>query len=178
MKKVVTTSHGEVLIRPCIPQDATAFRALRLEALKGHPTQFGSDYEEALEKPDEYWIQRVTLNPDEEAVFLAEKDGKLVGMTGIYRGSGKKGRHAAGVWGVYVQPGLRGAHIAEALIRACLGWARAKGIVIARLGVGVDNKPAIRCYERCGFVTYGIEEKSGYYDGRYFDEYLMAVSLE
>jgi RimJ/RimL family protein N-acetyltransferase len=176
--RLLQTPQGEVLIRPSQPGDVKAYRGLRLEALKGHPTAFGSDYEESLQHPEEYWQEKLKINQDREILFFAEMEGRLVGMTGIYRASGKKQAHSATVWGVYVAPELRGLHIAEELIRACLDWGREHGVVIARLGVAADNQAAIRCYERCGFKIYGLEKKSGFYEGKYLDEYLMDCSLE
>jgi GNAT superfamily N-acetyltransferase len=134
LKRLLQTPRGEVLIRPSEPGDAQAYRALRLEALKQHPTAFGSDYEESLLRPEEHWHNRLKSDPEKEILFFAEMQGKLVGMTGIYRGSGRKQAHSATVWGVYVIPELRGLHIAEALIRACLDWGREHGVIIARLG--------------------------------------------
>ena len=36
----------EIIIRHATSSDVDAFRELRLEALKNHPTAFGADYEE------------------------------------------------------------------------------------------------------------------------------------
>ena len=69
-------------------------------------------------------------------------------------------------------------HLAEALIEACLDWARGKGIIIARLGVSIDNPSAIRCYERCGFTIDGTIPKAILHEGHYVDEYLMSRPLE
>jgi len=178
MARILLTPHGEVLLRPAAPSDAEAYRELRLEALKNHPTAFGSDFKENLQHPPEYWQERLKIDDEKEVLYLAEHNGQLVGMTGLYRSLSSKARHAGTVWGVYVTDGWRGAHIAEGLIRECLEWARGKDMVIARLGVAADNRAAIRCYERCGFITYGIEAKSGFYNGKYIDECLMALSLE
>jgi len=178
MPRILSTNRGEVLIRRAVPSDSAAYRELRLEALKNHPTAFGADYEENLAHPPEYWEQRLKINDEKEVLFLAEHREKLVGMTGIFRSLSARSRHAGTVWGVYVRAGWRGSHIAEELIHECLEWAQQKGMVIARLGVAADNKPAIRCYERCGFTVYGTEAKSLYYQGRYVDEYLMHRSLE
>lgn len=35
------------------------------------------------------------------------------------------------------------------------------------------NKPAIRCYEKCGFKVFGTRTKSHYYNGNYYDEIFM-----
>ena len=113
----------------------------------------------------------------ESAIFFAEYEDRLIGMTGIARGSSPKTKHGAEIWGVYVTPQWRGLHIAEELIQSCKEWAQAREIVILRLAVVASNQAAVRCYERCGFVTYGTEPRSLFYEGKYYDEYLMALSL-
>ncbi|MGE5251104.1 MAG: N-acetyltransferase family protein [Bacteroidota bacterium] len=178
MPIVYSTARGEVLIRPAAPADALAYRELRLEALKNHPTGFGASYEESLKHPLDHWEQRMRMDSEKEVLFLAEHRHELIGMTGLYRNPSPEYKHTGTVWGVYVRQAWRGLHVAEALIRACLDWARAKGMVIAKLGVTADNLPAIRCYERCGFKTYGIEPRARYHQGRYLDGCLMACPLE
>ena len=81
------------------------------------------------------------------------------------------------IWGVYVIPQYRGLHIAEALIEECIAWGRAHGVSIVKLGVITSNTPAIRCYIRCGFTVYGVNPQSNYYNGKYFDELLMAKPI-
>ena len=63
--------------------------------------------------------------------------------------------------------------IAEALLEACFDWARSQSVVIVKLAVVTENLPAIKSYQRMGFVTYGTEPRAIFYDGRYYDEYLM-----
>ncbi len=178
MIQIIQTSRGEVSIRPSRPEDWEEYRALRLQALKDHPTAFGADYEENLQHPKEQWTKRVSTEDEREGLFFAEHEGRLIGMTGIFREQGAKARHTAQVWGVYVDPDWRGFRIADRLIEECLAWARRKGVTIAVLGVSTDNDPAIRCYERCGFVKTGTWPKAIRYKGQYVDEYLMACSLE
>jgi RimJ/RimL family protein N-acetyltransferase len=178
MPGLILTIKGEIIIRQCQPEDAMSYRVLRLEALKNEPAAFAADYEESQLRPDNFWKDRLKFDPGSEAIFFAETDGNPVGMTGIYRGSGKKQRHSATVWGVYVKSDFRGLHIAEAMVNACLDWARSRHVVIVKLGVGADNRAAIRCYERCGFISYGIEPKAGFYAGIYHDMNLMACPLD
>jgi RimJ/RimL family protein N-acetyltransferase len=64
------------------------------------------------------------------------------------------------------------------MIRACLAWARARKVVIARLGVAAVNTSAIRCYERCGFETYATEPRALFHEGNYYDFHMMACSLD
>ena len=76
--------HNPTTIRQAAIVDAEAFRALRLEALQGHPEAFGSDYEREVERPASFWIERLSERTD-SAIFVAEGAGQLVGMIGIYR---------------------------------------------------------------------------------------------
>ena len=178
MSGSLTTRRGTIMIREARPSDAEAFRELRLGALQESPIAFSADYQRNLSHPDKYWEDMLTMHPDESTIFLALHEKDLIGMTGIARGSSPKTRHAATVWGVYVTPAWRGLHIAGELIRGCLTWARARNIVIAKLGVAAANTSAIRCYERCGFETYAAEPRALFYEGNYYDFRLMACSLD
>jgi RimJ/RimL family protein N-acetyltransferase len=43
--------------------------------------------------------------------------------------------------------------------------------------VVTTNPAAIRCYTRCGFEVYGIEPQAIRYDGKNYNELLMAIRL-
>ena len=178
MKHTFDTSRGTVMIREASAADAARFRELRLEALQNSPIAFSADYQKNFNHPSKYWEEMLSPQPDESTIFIAEHENKLIGMTGVMRSNSPKTRHSAWIWGVYVTPEWRDLHIAKDLITSCLDWAKARNIVLAKLGVAVVNEPAIRCYQRCGFRTYGTEPRAILYDGKYFDEYLMSVDLD
>ena len=174
----LNTPRGMIEIREANPADAVQFRELRVGALQDNPIEFGADYQKNLNHPQKYWEDMLTMQTDESTIFLAQHEGELIGMTGIARGSSPKTRHSAVIWGVYVRPEWRSLHIAEELIRSCFTWAKTRKIVIAKLSVATINQPAIRCYERCGFEPYGTEPHAGFYEGKYYDAYLMSHSLD
>jgi len=178
MNRSITTPRGRLTIRYATPEDAMPFRELRLEALQDSPIAFSADYQQNLNQPAKYWEDRLTMEKDEATIFLAEQEGKLIGMTGIARGGSPKTRHGAWIWGVYVTPDWRGLRIAEELINSCFTWAKARKIALVKLGVAATNTPAIRCYERCGFATYGTEPRAIFYEDKYYDEFLMSRSLD
>jgi RimJ/RimL family protein N-acetyltransferase len=178
MKRSITTPRGKILIRQAIPADAAAFRELRLGALQDSPIAFSADYQKNLHHPLKHWEDMLTMHADESTIFLAECEKSLIGTTGIARGNSPKTRHSAWVWGVYVKPEWRGLHIAEELIRMCFTWAKARRIVIAKLGVAAINTSAVRCYERCGFQIYGTEPRALSYEGKYYDFHMMWCSLD
>jgi len=178
MMRSISTPRGRVLLREANPSDAVQFRELRLGALLNHPIAFTADYQKNLNQPLKYWEDRLAAQADESTIFLAEHEGSLIGMTGIARGDAPKTRHGAWIWGVYVKPEWRGLHLAEEILNSCFSWAKARKIVLARLGVAAVNQPAIRCYERCGFTIYGTEPRAVFYEGKYYDEYLMVHLLD
>lgn len=167
---------GKIVIREANPADVIQSRELRLFALQESPTAFSADYQVNLDHPMGFWEGR--LKPDENGVILfAEQESKLIGMTGIRRGESPKTKHGAYIWGVYVRPECRGMHFAEELIKTCIEWAKVREVEIVKLGVVTTNTSAIRCYERCGFTIYGTEPQCIFYDGTYYDEYLMHLHL-
>jgi RimJ/RimL family protein N-acetyltransferase len=178
MIHLFSTPPGTIVIREANIADAINFRELRLEALLDAPIAFSADYQKNFNHPSKYWEDLLSPHPDESTMFLGEYEGKLIAMTGVTRGSSPKTRHTAWIWGVYVTPEWRGLHIAKEVIQSCIQWAKARNVVIVKLGVAAVNQPAIRCYERCGFKTYGTEPYALFYDGKYYDEHLMYNNLD
>lgn len=180
MKKETDLLLEKVNVRAVQPGDAAALRLLRLEALQNNPEAFGEDYEQALERPYSAWEEQVQKNQGDGdgVIYVADHEGQLVGMAGVARHTASKMRHSATVWGVYVQPGWRGHGIAQTLVMSCCGWARGKGLTMLRLGVITANRAAIHCYESRGFRAYGVEPKTFYIDGRYYDLMRMVLELD
>jgi len=177
MIQSINTTKGTVIIREANLADAIQLRDLRLNALQDSPTAFSADYQTNLNHPMEYWQDRLREDKD-STLFFAEYDHHLIGMTGIAHGRSPKTEHSAGIWGVYVRPEWRGLRIAETLIEICCEWGKSRGVEAVKLAVIAANKPAIRCYERCGFTTYGTEPNALLYEGQYYDEYLMSKMLD
>jgi Acetyltransferases, including N-acetylases of ribosomal proteins len=171
------TRRGTIVVREAMISDVENFRELRLNALQDSPIAFPADYGVNVNHPMDFWEDR--LATDETGIlFFAEQENGLVGMTGIRRGELPKTKHSATIWGVYVRPEWRGLHIAESLIEACIAWAKANGVNIVKLGVTAASTSAVRCYQRCGFIIYGTEPRGIFYDGKYYDGYLMYRSLD
>lgn len=174
---------SEIQIRPIQITDLRAFRALRLEALHNHPEAFGSDYGMHLAQPPEFWIQwlQQSLDNPEQMIFVAERPledaAELVGMLGIRKGESPKTQHNAAIWGVYIRPCARGQRLSLRLLEAARQWALANDVRIIKLGVIADNQAALRAYERSGYQHYGLEPKAIFYQGRDYNEHLMALEL-
>jgi len=176
MIKSIPTPKGTIIIREGILTDVVQYRDLRLFALEESPTSFSADLQINLDQPMNYWENR--LKPDPYGtIFFAEHNSQLIGMTGVRQGESSKTRHTALVISVFVRPEWRGLHIAEELIESSCEWAKARGAEIVKLAVVTTNTSAVRCYERIGFKTYGVEPRAILYQGVYYDEYSMLRSL-
>lgn len=173
------TDRGVITIRAATENDAAGLRDLRLEGLRLSPTSFGADYHVDSQISREAWQERIRDNTDgiRGMIYIATVQEQLVAMTGIRRQTSSKMQHNAGIWGVYTQPNWRGLGLVDALIAACLDWARSQNMIAIKLGVGTTNASAIRCYVRCGFRVYGVDPATIYYEGAYYDELLMAYRL-
>ena len=90
-----------MLIRKLTESDSPAFRALRLEGLRLHPAAFGSDHEESLALPESFFTKWIT-DAQPGAIFGAFDGETLVGLAGLAVERGRKKRHKALLWGVYV----------------------------------------------------------------------------
>lgn len=162
-------------VRRLGPDDAPAYRALRLYALKDAPKAFGEALEEAQKRPAGDW-QALFLG--ERAFFAVFEDGALVGSANVEREQGLKQHHRGWLYGVYVMPGARGGGASDLLLNAALAHAKAAGMIQLHLGVGTYNRPAQRLYERFGFTVYGTQPRALLVDGNFIDEHHMVCFLD
>ncbi len=161
-------------IRRLADSDAEAFRALRLEALADSPEAFGGDWAEESQRPLETFTEQLSGS----AVFGAFVDGALCGLVGLFWDAGAKRRHIGNLYTVYIAPHVRGSGCALPLIQAALDHAQTLGHVQVHLGVGTQNTPAIRLYQKAGFEIYGTEPRALFVNGRFIDEHLMVRFLD
>jgi len=168
---------ADIKIRQLTPGDAALYRSIRLEGLKESPEAFGSTFDAEFTKPLAWFFDRLSSS----VVFGAIRDAKLLdakilGVAGFAVRDGEKEAHKGLLWGMYVRPDARGAGVARRLVEAVIAYARPH-VELIQLSVVVGNEQARRLYARLGFVEYGIEKNSLKYDGRYYDEILMAMDL-
>ena len=171
----------KIVIRHITPSDVERFRELRLEALRLHPTAFTADLAAAEARPIDAWRRQVEEAGGEGSgvIVVAEVGGGggLAGMAGVATPPQPKLAHCGSFfWGVYVGEAFRRHGVGRRLVGACAGWARGKGLVGLKLSA-VGDGAAVRCYERCGFVAYAVEPFAVRWEGRLYDEVLMALRL-
>ena len=146
---------GQVTVRRVRPEDAARVKAIRLEMLVDSPMAFLERIDEAAAKPHadhRARIAKVATDPD-NAQFIAEEDGRIVGHAGGWAPHGAAGLTM--IFAVYVTPARRGTGILKQIIDAVAEWSRAMGRPRLELEVIVGNDRAVRAYRRIGFTDTG-----------------------
>jgi ribosomal protein S18 acetylase RimI-like enzyme len=167
-----------VTIEQITPAAAWEFRDLRLRGLAEHPEAFGEAAEDFAALSEQEIAERIRARSVDGGFILGARDdatGRLVGLTAIAPERGRKSRHRALLWGVYVpaEHGRRG--IARRLIEHALERCRRRTppVEIVLLGVSVTNAPAVALYRSLGFAEYGRDPAAIRVDGIDHDEWLM-----
>lgn len=111
------------------------------------------------------------LGPNDH-VFVAEVDGRVVGIAGLHVKEGKR-RHMA-EFGIAIHDDFQNQGIGKALMKTCLDLAdNYLNLVRVELEVFEDNPRARHLYESMGFEVEGRKRKAIFRNGQYLDTLLM-----
>lgn len=159
-------------IKRLTKEDWTAWKELRLEALRISPTGFGQTLEEALKRSDADFENDV----DKGTIFAAVINDKLAGCIGFYSLTGVKTKHQGNIWGVYTRPEHRGKGIADAMIKVVIDHAKTRALQI-HLSCDAGNHGAIALYQKNGFKIYGTEPRALKVGDEFIDLHLMVLEF-
>lgn len=158
-------------IRLLTKKDAAAFYRLRLRAVKEETRSFLETHAEVKKRPAGSYFKNGWI----AGAFI---DGKLVGISGMYRHQGKKIEHKGTVWGVYVTPETRGQGLARLLIERLIQKANDIGLELLQISTDHTNSATQGLYQKLGFKPYGIEKHIlKLPDGSYVDDVWMVKFL-
>jgi RimJ/RimL family protein N-acetyltransferase len=176
----MNANHGATPVRLLTADDAAAFHALRLFALRESPTAFGASVEDETAMPRHVIVSRIApQDPHDGGAAGIFHGGRLVGMACLHRDHGRKARHRAIVTSVYVAPDHRGSGLSAPLLQRVVDLARAMPRVRrVNLRVNAANLAAQALYRRAGFVEYGREPEGLCVDDTFHDEILMTLAVE
>lgn len=158
-------------VRLLVPDEAEAFRDMRLEGLQKHPTAFMAEWEEESRRPLGWFMDRLKTN----AVFGGFNESEtFLGVIAVGQGQNSKTMHNAHIWGVYVKPEARGTGLAKLLLDAAVSHALARCLTV-RLTVEENNQAARRLYRAAGFREWATDFSAIQVDGIFHNEILMRL---
>ena len=161
------------LVRLLQPEDAAAWRDLRLHGLAHAPQAFGASLAEEQGLSVAWFADRLRATP----VFAtADARGALSGTVGLGFMHSEQMRHKGFIWGMYVRPEARGAGLGRALLQAAITHAIGR-VEQLKLDVVANNTAALALYRSAGFIAYGTEPRALKLGEAYLDEVLMALRL-
>lgn len=170
------TERGFV-VRPAEPGDAESLVRLA-EAVSAEPGGWliTTDGEWRSVGEERRYLKAVRRYPH-AAVFVAERsrDGALIGRLSLARDTHPASSHVADL-GLMVAADARRQGVGWALLEAAVDWSRGAGIRKLELHVFPWNEPAIRLYEKFGFVREGTRKGQYARGGEFVDAVLMALS--
>ena len=127
-----------------------AYRAIRLAMLQESPAAFGSTHSEAASFDEQLWRQRLADN-----VVILARLGTMPAGSVMYSEYGMTDPGDCALYGMWVDPSLRGAGVGRALVEAAIARARSAGKRRLVHHIVSGNDRAGRLYERRGFVPTG-----------------------
>jgi GNAT superfamily N-acetyltransferase len=153
---------GETIIRRAERRDLEAIGKLGGSLVRQHHAYDPQRFMAPLPDIDAgyAWFLGTQLDEPEQAVFVAERDGEVLGYAyaGLEPLSWKELREPAGfVHDVVVEESARGAGVGRQLVEAAASWLEQSGAPRVMLWTAQKNEEAQRLFERLGFRRTMIE---------------------
>ncbi len=170
---------SDFIIRKATPDDAEQIIA-HMERLTREPnngiTRTPGDTFPGLEEERE--LLAGWAASDNSIFLVAVGEGRIVGVCTCRGGTRLALRHVAGI-GISVDKDWRDKGVGTALMQRAVEWGRQSSVITRlELEVNTDNQRAVHVYRKVGFIEEGVKHHALFKDGRYLDNYLMALLLE
>jgi GNAT superfamily N-acetyltransferase len=134
-------------IRSFLPEEADAYKAMRLEALQTDASMFGSSYARESAFTEEQWLERI-INPNAGCMGLYCND-ELIGITGVMIDSERP--DVAQMTQSYIRKAYRGKGLYEMLYKTRIAWARERKVRCIEVGHRAGNTVVEAACRRFGF---------------------------
>ena len=169
-------------IRVLTPNDAAAYKQLRLLSLQESPLAFSESLEDEAQKEMETIALELTAIGQPPASFVLgafSHENELWGFVTFKRDQRSKALHKSMIHALYVTPAQREKKIGAALINTIISYARQlNGLEQIHLWVLYADSSATDFYKKMGFISQGTLVKNDlkigdiYVDAAYMVLYL------
>ena len=167
-----------IVIRSAEPEDAKACVALihQMDGESVFLTREPGEFELSEEQEKEYLASQ--KKAENGRYLIAEKDGRIIAISGANIGKRRRFHHAGGV-GVAVVKACWGMGVGRALMEEQIKWFQENGVTKVNLQVDTKNHRAVSLYLSLGFVVEGREARERRLpDGSYREAYWMGLLLK
>jgi ribosomal protein S18 acetylase RimI-like enzyme len=149
-----------ITLQPITVQNASLFKAIRLECLQESPSAFCSTYARESQFTHDEWLRRIERWSGNTGIgYLAMDRGLTCGIAGaLVNDQGSSRIELVSMW---TAPTHRNRGIGRLLVEQIVHWASLKQVPALYLQVTPGNQPAIAFYERLGFAITGGTGCSG-----------------
>jgi L-amino acid N-acyltransferase YncA len=160
----MSTTLGEVVIRPATVADAAAIAAIYNEGILDRIATFETE----LRTPEERtrWL---TERDPRYVVLVAELDGQVVGWAALSPYSSRACYRGVADHSIYIARAARGRGVGGRLLGALIAAAEREGFWKLTSRLFPFNEASLALHRRLGFREVGINEKHAKLDGRWLD---------
>ena len=171
--KIVILKNGQkARIRTRTLEDASKMQAC-MEAIFSDDRFFLTTTAESKEwLTFERFKERTDLfnGHEQKLLLVVEAEGELVSIADIECGQRKRNQHVGQI-GISIRRDYRGIGLGTAIMETMIDWATANpAIEKLALGVWAHNEPAIRLYEKMGFIEEGRKVREVKYADDSYDD--------
>jgi len=126
----------------------------------------------------EHWTSNINYEKALPILAIVEvtENPRIAGVASLEFHNTPTEKHKA-EFGITVHDSYQNKGLGTALTRHLLVIARKKELRKITLTVLVENKRAIRLYEKCGFKIEAKLREESFIKGRYYDDYVMSIFL-
>jgi GNAT superfamily N-acetyltransferase len=160
-----------IIVEELSEDNWTRYRDLRIAALENDGEAFGGNLEAEKLLTESQWREKARQYVGVAALL----DGKDIGVMTVENLAGDFGA-TCWVGSCWVNPEFRKLGALRALFDYVDQNALARDWAIQGLGVWVDNQPAIRAYEKLGFVQMGEKQPSTRKPGLFYQRMIRNVA--
>jgi RimJ/RimL family protein N-acetyltransferase len=177
MKEIILKNGEKIVIRKAVQSDAKdIIDYIHKIAGESNNLTFGEgEFEVTISQED--MIQKVS-EADNKLFLVVLHDGKIIGNLSYMGGNRPRTRHM-GDLGMTVLKSYWGQGIGSGMLEYLIEWSKNNPIIRKiNLQVKVDNKNAIKLYEKFNFKNEGRIKRFFLIDGEFYDAYSMGLLIE